>query len=533
VNDTRPLLRPSLAWTGAALSGVLYWAAFAGIDIWPLAFVALGPLWIALQGQPPKRAFWLAALAGTTMNVLGFYWLLNMLQTFSGFPTVACVFFLLVVCTYQGLRVGLLGWLYARGVARGWPRGLVVLGAFVGSEMAAFLLLFPWYLAGTVHQIPALIQIADLGGPVLVGLMLLGVSLALFEPVLARLERRPVDARTMVTGLLGLGFTLLYGFVRIPRIEELTAAAPAVKVGVVQGNMGLMAKREDPAEGLRRHVRTTAQLREEGAQFVVWSESSVTFPVPEDLYQSLMKSRVGQQIRIPAIFGGVLYNRTGHERWYNVALSTDREGSITGRYDKEYLLQFGEHLPFSEEFPILNEWSPNSGRFTPGTKLDPLTIDVGDESGPHKIGVLICYEDIIPSFTNALSRATEPDVLVNITNDAWFGDTTEPWEHLALAQLRAVEHRRYLIRSTNSGVSAVVDPVGRVVSHTEVRDVQHGSYGSSDHLVETMHWMRGAASVYELVGDAPWWLITVAVVAAAFVKRRKPVGAPQPAVAGS
>jgi apolipoprotein N-acyltransferase len=502
------------------------------MDIWPLAFVALGPLWIAIQGQTPKRAFWLGALAGTTMNVLGFYWLLVMLQTFSGFPTVACMFFLLVVCAYQGTRIGAMAWLYARGAGRGWPRGLVILGAFIASELA-YPLLFPWSFAATVHQVPSLIQIADLGGPILVGLMLLGVSIALFEPVLARLERRAVNTQTMAAGLLGLGFTLLYGLVRIPKIDGRTAAAPEVKAGVVQGNMGLMAKREDPAEGLRRHVKTTAQLRDEGAQFVVWSESSVTFAVPEDMYPALMKSRVGQQLRLPAIFGGVLYNRTGHERWYNVALSTDREGAVTGRYDKEYLLQFGEHLPFSETFPILNEWSPNSGRFTPGTKLDPLTIDADDGTGPHKLAVLICYEDIIPAFTNALVGSTQPDLLVNITNDAWFGATTEPWEHLALAQLRAVEHRRFLIRATNSGVSAVVDPVGRVVAHTEVRDVQHGSYGSSDHLLESVRWLHPAATVYEMVGDVPWWIATVAVVVAAFVKRRKDAGAAVPAVAGS
>jgi apolipoprotein N-acyltransferase len=525
VNGAAFPLRPSLAWTGAALSGVLYWAAFAGVDVWPLAFVAYGPLWIALQGQPPKRAFWLGALAGTTMNVLGFYWLLNMLQTFSGFPTVACMFFLLVVCAYQGTRVGTMAWLYARGAARGWPRRLLLLGAYVATELA-YPLLFPWYYATTLHKVPELIQIADLGGPILIGLMLLGANLALSEPVLAKLEKRAIDVRTIAIGALGVAFTLLYGFVRIPKIDERTAAAPPAKVGIVQGNMGLMAKREDPAEGLRRHLRTTRELADDGAQFVVWSESSVTFPVPEDLYPQLMKSKIGQQLHLPAIFGGVLYNRTGHERWYNVALSTDREGNVTGRYDKEYLLQFGEHLPFSETFPILNEWSPNSGRFTPGTKLDPLTIDVGDGTGAHKVAVLICYEDIIPSFTNALVGATQPDLLVNITNDAWFGATTEPWEHLALAKLRAVEHRRFLIRSTNSGVSAVVDPVGRLVANTEVRDVQHGSYGSSDHLLETVRWMHESASIYEMIGDIPWWLVTVAAIAAAYVRRRTTPASP-------
>ena len=93
----KPLLGTKLAYAGAFLSGLLYWAAFAGVDAWPLTFVAFGPLLVAMQGQPPKRALLLGWVAGTTMNVLGFRWLLVMLQTFSGFPTAACIFFLLVV----------------------------------------------------------------------------------------------------------------------------------------------------------------------------------------------------------------------------------------------------------------------------------------------------------------------------------------------------------------------------------------------------------------------------------------------------
>jgi len=525
---TTPLLGTRLAFAGAALSGVLYWAAFAGMDLWPFALVAFGPLWIAMRGQTPKRALQLGWLAGTTMNVLGFYWLLVMLQTFSGFPTWACCFFLLVVCAYQGLRVGVMGWLYGRATARGWPAVPMFFAAFVASELA-YPLLFPWYFAATAHKVPVLMQVAELGGPILVGLVLLAVNVALFEPLLARLERRKTDVQRVGVCALAVAFALLFGVLRIPRIDERVAAAEAVKVGVVQGNMGLLAKREDPGEGLRRHVQKTAELKAAGADFVVWSESSVTMPMREELAPQMLKKNVGSRLDLPAIYGAVLYNRKDkRELWYNVAISSDRAGTVNARYDKEYLLQFGEHLPFSETFPILNEWSPNSGRFTPGTKLDPLAVDLsvpgGDAGAKHTVAVLICYEDIIPAFTNALVRATSPELLVNITNDAWFGATTEPWEHLALAQLRAVEHRKFLVRSTNSGVSAVVDPVGRVVANTEVRDVQSGSYKSADSLLATVHWMHGGGpTVYETLGDAPWWIVTALALVCAFVRKR-----PQP-----
>ena len=125
----------------------------------------------------------------------------------------------------------------------------------------------------------------------------------------------------------------------------------------------------------------------------------------------------------------------------------------------------------------------------------------------HKVSVLICYEDILPSFTNKMVAYADPELLVNITNDAWFGDTTEPWEHLALAKFRAIEHRRFLIRSTNSGVSAIIDPMGGVVSHTQtfVPEAQEG----------VVRWMRGH-TMYEMVGDVPWWLLALLMGYASF-----------------
>ena len=117
--------------------------------------------------------------------------------------------------------------------------------------------------------------------------------------------------------------------------------------------------------------------------------------------------------------------------YFNTALLADEKGEILGRYDKQFLLAFGEYLPFGETFPVLYDWSPNSGRFTPGTSIEPLVL------GEHRISALICYEDILPSFVNKIVAHADPDLLVNLTNDAWFGDSTEPWIHFALAKMRA------------------------------------------------------------------------------------------------
>jgi apolipoprotein N-acyltransferase len=512
----RPLPK-GLAYSGAVLSGLLYWLAFPGkFDAtWPglLALVAFVPLWIAFQGQPVQRATWLGVVAGATMNLAGFYWLLDMLETFSGFPWYVCLFFDVLVCTYQGGRFGLMGWLYARATERGWPRVPIFLAAFAASELL-YPLLFPWYFAATTHKLPILAQTAEIAGPILVGVVLLAVSVAIAEPVLARLEKRALDRTTIAWPAAALAATLVYGAVRIPAVDKEAQAGEPVHLGLVQGNMELLQKREDPAEGLRRHMRLSAELRSKGVELVVWSESSVTFPMAESQYKQTMRETFTRAIGMPAIFGGVLYRvDPDRERWFNTALASDARGQITSRYDKEFLLAFGEYLPLGDAFPKLYEWSPNSGRFSPGTTLDPLLVTL--HGTLHKVSALICYEDILPAFTNKVVAAAKPELLVNMTNDAWFGDTSEPWEHLALAQLRAIEHRRYLARSTNSGVSAFIDPVGRVISHTHTFQLE-----SIDTVVHFLH----GGTAYEVIGDTPWWMVSILVGVAAFVKKKKAKG---------
>ncbi|MCL2726468.1 MAG: apolipoprotein N-acyltransferase [Polyangiaceae bacterium] len=517
--STGVLIRGRLAEASAVLSGVLYFLAFAGWDQWWLTFVTLVPLWLALQGQTTKRATWLGFLSGLAMNLGGFYWLVNMLRTFSGFPVPLCILFVIIICSYQAGRFAFMGWLYGRASNRGWPTHAVFAAAFVASELV-FPLLFPWYYAATVHQIRILMQVAEIGGPILVGLVLVAVNLAVAEPIRVRLlasrgvpSRDRIAARVIGVGVLALLFAMLFGAVRINQTKSRMLAAEPARVGMVQANMGLIAKREDVDEGLRRHVHLTADLKSKGIDFVVWSESSVMRPIWEDHAASEFRNRFASSLGMPAIFGAVLVrlnpNRPNGYNLFNSAISTDIHGEMNGRYDKQFLLAFGEYLPFGDTFPILYKWSPNSGNFSQGTSLDPVTVDLKGQK--HKVSVLICYEDILPSFTNRMVAHANPELLVNMTNDAWFGNTTEPWEHLALAKFRAIEHRRYLVRSTNSGVSAIVDPTGSVVTKTEtfVMDAQDGE----------IRWMRGT-TVYETVGDAPWYAVTLGLVVAAFRRRR-------------
>jgi apolipoprotein N-acyltransferase len=492
----------------AFASGFLYFLAFPGVDLWPLGLVALAPLFIALKGQPAHRGAAVGWTAGFTMTMCGFYWLLEMLRTFSGFGTPLCLLFMAILCGYQAGRIALMGWLATRAEARGWPPRLCFAVAFVASELT-FPLLFPWAYGATVHQVPALTQVAELGGPIAVGLVLLAANLAVAELVIARMEKRAADRKLVALLAAVPVVAALWGVVRIHQVDAKTAAAPKARVGVVQANMALMAKREDRFEGLRRHLTLTHQLEEKGKlDLVVWSETSVMAPEDEDRAPNAYRNMFAARLGVPAIFGAVLVREVPDVRKYvlfNSALLSNLNGNVVGRYDKQYLLAFGEYLPLGEQFPELYEISRNSGRFSPGSTVLPLRLD------GHGIATFICYEDIIPSFVRSIVRAGDTDLLVNITNDAWFGDSTEPWIHLALAQFRAIEHRRYLVRATNSGVSAFVDPVGRVQAHT-------GTF-RAESLASEVAWLR-ATTGYELWGDIPWWLTTL--VALGFVIRTRP-----------
>jgi apolipoprotein N-acyltransferase len=509
-------LPPKLAIPMAFVSGLLYFVAFPGIDVWPLSFVALVPLFVALAGQTPKRGFWIGWTAGFGMTIAGFYWLSYTLQVFSGFPLPLCWLFQAILCGYQAGRIALFGWLAARGEQRGWGRGLTLTLAFVASELV-FPLLFPWFYGATVHQVLPLIQVAELGGPIAVSLVLLAFNYALAELVIARLDGRAPNKRLLALGLVPL-FAAIYGWIRIPMVEARSAAAEKIEVGLVQANMSLMGKRLNPHEGLDRHLRLTEELKAQGPlDLVVWSETSVMGAVLEEDANRAMRQQFTRRLGVPALFGSVLARKVDDAREYamfNSALLTDKKGSVVGRFDKQLLLAFGEYLPFGETFPILYEWSPHTGHFQSGTSFKPLSL------GDHQIAVVICYEDVLPSFVNREMREGEPELIANLTNDAWFGDSTEPWIHLALAKLRAVEQRKFFVRSTNSGVSAFVDPTGRVISHTKT--FEEASQRA------TLRWLKGKTP-YTLWGDGPWWLLTLASVVFAFRRRGpKPTSSPAP-----
>jgi apolipoprotein N-acyltransferase len=492
----------------AVASACLWFLACADWDIWPLAWIAMVPCLVAIEAAPTRRrAVLLGWLAGTVANIGGFYWITGLLSRFGHVPMPLAIVGLVGLCAYQGigfaLFAGAIRALRARTAARfGRPLPMALLAPIV---MVAFEMLipflFPWNLAITQAWVTPVIQIAELTGPVGVTALLLLVNGALYDVLTARRVRPAVVAAAITAAALA------YGFVRMGQIDDRRAAAPAIQVGVVQGNIPFDEKgykRRDLApRQLRDLQRVSAELEADGADLVMWSESSYPFGIPREQTEDFperSRARIRRGFTVPLVFGAITEPRDPETPRYNTALMLAGDGRIVATFDKIFLLMFGEYIPFRSILePILPK---NAGHFSRGERI--VTFPFEHEGETYRLGPMICYEDIVPEFGRRLS-AHHPHLLVNITNDAWFGDTAEPWEHLALSVFRAVEVRNDLVRAVNTGVSAFIDANGRVMSRSYAVDPHITPKEMTGHLGE-VRLMEGGHTFYARFGDLFGWL---------------------------
>jgi apolipoprotein N-acyltransferase len=272
-----------------------------------------------------------------------------------------------------------------------------------------------------------------------------------------------------------LAGALVFGAVRMRQVDELVAHAPQLKIGLVQPNIAYSNDPEFSPEEARRELTAlqdeSRRLEAAGAQLVVWSEGSYPVALPRELYADFppdSAAMIRRGLSGPVIIGADTYDSATGDV-YNSAILLDGGGAMRGTYDKVRLLAFGEYIPGVAWFPWLKQIVPlGSARFTAGT--GPKILKVKDPAGyTWGLGPVICYEDILPDYLVDIGRA-HPNLLVNMTVDSWYGKRAEPWEHLALAVFATVELREAMVRAVNSGVSALIDPNGRLLVKTYADD---------------------------------------------------------------
>lgn len=495
-----------LVWIGLALLSGLLWAiACANFSAWPLAWIAMIPGLYAIERAPSLRsAIFVAWLIGLMGNAGGFYWMIGTMERFAGLSWPLATLAFLLVCGFHAIRLILFGW--ALRLIRqnsNLPMALVAPLLMVAVEMCVPLI-FQYYLAMALARQPLFIQIADLTGVAGVTALLLMVNGALYDLIINGRTRIKSFAVTMAILFAVLG----YGALRIKQIDAQRAQAPKIKIGIVQpntvnldeaggGGNRVLAQRKIGALQAR-----SAELEAMGADLILWPESSYPTWISRQTTADRAEShpaRVKRGFTVPLVFNAITYNaplNSGPP--YNSALVIDRDGKLAGRYDKNYLFMFGEYMPGSDIFPWLKDLSPMSEQYAAGEEA--VTLPFQDKEGREwRLGPMICLEDILSSFGRQLA-AKRPHLLVNLTNDSWFGDTREPWQHLALSVFRSVELRTDLVRAVNTGVSAYVDATGRIYAETYVVDPAKNPR-DADTILAEVALAEAGHTVYAVAGD--------------------------------
>ena len=447
----------------AALSGVLLALSFPRFDLAPLAFVALIPLLVGLDGVPALQGTYLGIIAGAVFSLMSIPWVVHTMTAYGGLPLPVGILLLVALSLYLALYVGV----FAFGVTRLSPEGGLgyLVGAatlWVGLEyLRTFLLTgFPWNLLGyTQYRSLSIIQIASITGVYGVSFLLVLVNAAV---ALACLHVRR-SARQALMPVLGVG-VLLIGTVVFGMGRRVSAEIPRreIRVSVVQGNIeqGIKWDPEFAGRTIAIYDRLTRRA-DRGADLIVWPETAVPFFLREGGPLTRRVLDLAMDVQAPLLVGSPDRVSDASPRYYNSAFLISPAGEIVQKYDKMHLVPFGEYVPLSSLLFFVHKMAAGIGDFSAGEAFTVFETPKG------RFGVLICFETIFPDQVRRYVLAGA-DFLVNITNDAWFGDSAAPYQHLSMAALRAVENGVYLVRAANTGISALVAPSGQILEQSDL-----------------------------------------------------------------
>lgn len=474
-----------------------------GITGW----VALVPLFMALaqhhngaglSGVSPRRAWGLAFVCGLSWFPISIFWVWNAMHTYGGLGIVPSTAVTLLLVLILSSYIALAPWLAV--VLKRFAGGYLVLWMPVAWVLVEFLRDhvpfggFPWAnIAMSQAEWPALIQIADLTGVYGVMFAMIFVNQCLAETILSFFQGKKRQALIVASSAgVALAVILVYGGYQLKRLPQQWAHEPSLKVGIIQGNVSQEVK-WDPRRArtiLSLYREETLRLAKAGTELIIWPEAAYPFTLKKDA-PAINPFALGLELfsgenEIPMTLLGAVSEDEGDI--YNSAFLFNRFGETQGIYHKTRLVPYGEFVPLEKIFFFAKKLVAPVGHFIPGSSFEPLPL------GKALVGPLICYEDVFPEIARKLTAAGS-HVLVNITNDAWYGWTSAAAQHVALSVFRAVENRRFLVRSTNTGISAIIDPVGHVLHPSPLFERVVG--------VHSVH-LRSEKSIYTRLGD---WLV--------------------------
>jgi len=496
----------------AMVSGALIALSFPTAGFSLLAWVALIPLLISLERVTLRQAFRLGFTCGLTAYAIILYWINIVVTHYGHLPWAISIPLYLGLVAWLALFYGLAALIARHGEQGGVKQVFTLPVAWVALDLFRSFLLtgFPWAMLGhSQYRILPVIQIADLTGVYGITFLIVLTNVVLYRVLRAVSGAGvPYPAKSALLLLVLFTGTLFYGFYRLNGTEP--AAAPAIRVALIQGNIDQDVK-WSPAfqeQTLEIYERLTREAAKGGVDLVVWPESAVPFFFQDQFRQAERIRTLARETNAYLLFGSPAHElHDGIRTFLNSAFVVAPSGETVGRGDKLHLVPFGEYVPLKRLLPFVNKLVVGIGDFSPGEHAAPLDV------GKTRAGLLVCYEGIFPELAREYVR-NGARILVNITNDAWYGRSSAPYQHFSIAVFRAVETRTPLIRAANTGITAIIDQNGHIRSMSNLfeEDFRTGEIkpGTGD-------------SLYLKTGDAPAWLcaiLTVGVVLLAWFRRR-------------
>ncbi len=500
----------------ALLTGLFLFLSFPDPGMWFLAWFALVPLFFAVHRVSIRQAALLGLLSGMALHVLLLYWILIVLGTYGYLPWWLSVPALLLLSLYLSLFPALFCVVVHWGI-KGSPH-LGLLSApflWVGLDYIKGHLFtgFPWSnLAYSQYKMPLLLQAADITGHYGITFAIVLANCILFTIISCYREKTRLPLRHLIPALLILVAFMGYNLFCLHALPEKIALADKTKIGLIQGNIrqDLKWAPELQRQTVETYINLSRQALAKGdVNLLIWPETALPFyPLENPLFSSLIDETNKKQ-RVWLLTGAPHREQRAPGfpiDYYNSAFMISPNGQITDRYDKMHLVPFGEYVPLRDFLPFLTPLVETIGDFTVGKNSHPLSC------GKAEIGVLICFEGIFPELArqNCLAGG---NLLAAITNDAWFGRSSAPQQHLSMVVLRAVETRRSVARAANTGISAFIDPLGRILATT--------SLFTTGYITAEVPLMT-EATVYVRYGDlfAKFCLITVLLLIIFTLQRR-------------
>jgi apolipoprotein N-acyltransferase len=458
------IIRLSLAF----LSGTLLFLSFPKFGNGWFAWIALIPLLMALKNATSFEAFRTGFIMGMVAHCGILYWIAYVVVQYGKLPFYMGVLAVIALSAYLSLYIGvfslLLVFMRSKGIANFWV--VPLLWTFLEYLRSNLLTGFPWEnLAYSQYLQLGIIQIADVTGIYGISFIVVLINTVLYNILDARLNRKKYPLIQIVVACLLLILVCGYGYFRMVHIKELLKQAPPFSVSLIQGNIDQNLKWDEhyQLETLKIYRNLTMEALPVAGGLIVWPETAAPFYFERHGFLQQMVTELTRQSGRPLLFGSPrIQEDIGEVAYLNSAYLLRPDGTIAGRYDKVHLVPYGEYVPLRKYFPFMGKMVTGIGDFRPGRGFVPL-----GEANRHRLGVLICYEGIFPDAARAYKN-NGATLLVNITNDAWFGTTSAPYQHLSMTALRSVENRLYLVRAANTGISAIVDPAGSILSQTEL-----------------------------------------------------------------